>query len=494
MTYSVSLAHDLLTNLAARGVMAKRLVADSRQVQRGDVFLAYPGAAVDGRTFIADAVARGAAAVIAERRPQVGAGETAISVPFLEADQLAAQCGELAAEVYGHPSEKLWVAGITGTNGKTSCSQWLAQALSLLGEKVGVVGTLGNGLFGALADSPNTTPDALVLQKLLADYVTEGATAASIEVSSIGVEEQRINGMHFDVAMFTNLTQDHLDYHGTMDAYAAAKEKFLHWPGLGVAVINLDDAFGLGLVSRLAADVRCIGYTLSDRAPTVSERVEVLRPTRLDLSGAGVRFTLNDVEFAVPVVGRFNVSNLLAVIGALTVKGYTLPQCAEVLAKLTPPPGRMQTLGGKDAPLVVVDYAHTPDALEKALEVLRETAHARGGQLRCVFGCGGDRDTGKRPLMGAVAQRLADRVLVTSDNPRSEVPARIVADVLAGMAAGTESELDRRAAIERVLAEAAVSDVILIAGKGHEPYQEIAGVRHPFSDIEIAKSALVERR
>ena len=486
----MSRSRALLADLAARGVQVQRLVADSRQIQPGDVFLAYPGAVGDGRQYIADAVARGAAAVIS----QVGAGGTAIAVPFLETENLAELCGELAADVAGRPSEKLWVAGITGTNGKTSCSQWLAQALSLLGEKVGVIGTLGNGLVGALVDSPNTTPDALVLQRVLGEFVAAGATAASIEVSSIGVEEQRINGMHFDVALFTNLTQDHLDYHGNMDAYAAAKEKFLHWPDLGSEVINLDDAFGLGVVSRIKAGVRCIGYTLADSAPMTGQRIEVLRPSNLDLSGTGVRFTLNDVAFVVPVVGRFNVSNVLAVIGALVIKGYTLTQCAEVLARLRPPPGRMQALGEPNEPLVVVDYAHTPDALEKALEVLRETAQARGGQLRCVFGCGGDRDAGKRPVMRAVAQRLSDHVLVTSDNPRSEVPARIIADILAGMATGTASEPDRRVAIERVVAEAALNDVVLLAGKGHEPYQEIAGVRHPFSDIDIAKSALVRRR
>jgi UDP-N-acetylmuramoyl-L-alanyl-D-glutamate--2,6-diaminopimelate ligase len=478
------------TTLSERGVSVRTLVADSRMVQPGDVFLAYPGGHVDGRDYISDACARGAAAVVADDSAQVGAGETAITTPLLRVENLAALCGELAAHALDQPSQKLWVAGITGTNGKTSCSQWLAQALTLLGERCGVIGTLGNGLYGQLTASPNTTPDALILQAELAGLVAAGASACAIEVSSIGIEEQRINGMRFDVAIFTNLTQDHLDYHGTMAAYAAAKARLFAWPDLGAAVINLDDAFGRELMATLPAHVRAIGYTLDPEQTCERAGAQLLCPSAVNQAGQGVRFEINGVRFVMNVVGRFNVANALAVIAALQLRGISLERCAEVLAQIAPPPGRMQALGNVNQPLVVVDFAHTPDALEKTLTALRETARDRAGRLYCVFGCGGDRDPGKRPLMGAIAERLADSVIVTSDNPRSEDPQSIILSILAGMSQGAAHEIDRRRAIANVIRGADASDVILIAGKGHEPYQEIAGVKHPYSDSDEVQAAL----
>ncbi len=481
----------ILEQLQRRGIRPERLAADSRRVQPGDVFLAFPGSRVDGRDFIAQAVAKGAAAVIAEAgRPasRVGAGDA----PLVEVEGLAWLSGELAHLVYACPSEHLWLAGVTGTNGKTSVSQWIAQAMDLMQHRCAVIGTLGNGLLDALDESPNTTPDAITLHAALAGFVAQGAQACAMEVSSIGLDQGRINGVAIDVAVFTNLTRDHLEYHGTMEAYAAAKEKLFLVPGLAAAVLNLDDAFGAELAARLHGRMRIIGYALSDADCGSAD--DMLRAEDLRISAAGIEFTLRGVKFSAPVVGRFNVANLLAVIGALLARGERLEEIAAALRGIQPPPGRMQAIGGADQPLVVVDYAHTPDALEKALGVLRETAAGRGGRLVCVFGCGGDRDPGKRPQMGEVAVRLADRVLVTSDNPRREDPLTIIAGIVAGMPPPRRIEPDRAQAIAAAVLEADARDVILLAGKGHEPYQEIAGVRHPFSDLDAAKSALAERR
>ena len=477
----------ILEQLREKGVIATRLTADSRRVQPGDVFLAFPGAHVDGRDFIAQAVANGAAAVIAEQGGKVGAGDTAI----VEVAGLAALCGEIAHLVYGRPSEKLWLAGVTGTNGKTSVSQWIAQAMDTLGQRCAVVGTLGNGFVDALAESPNTTPDAITLHAALAGFLEQGATACAMEVSSIGLDQGRVNGVAFDVAVFTNLTRDHLEYHGTMEAYAAAKETLFAMPGLGAAVINLDDAFGVALAHRLRGRLPVLGYTLGTGAAGTDE---VLRAENLRMGAAGIEFELNGATLATLLVGRFNASNLLAVAGALLTRGESLEAIATALRALHPPPGRMQALGGHGQPLIVVDYAHTPDALEKALGVLRETAAARGGRLVCIFGCGGERDPGKRPQMGAIAEALADRVLLTSDNPRGEDAQAIVAAIAAGMRRAPQVEADRARAVAEAVADAGVRDVILLAGKGHEPYQEIAGVRHPYSDLAAAKSALEARR
>ena len=480
-------AMAILEQLREKGVVATRLTTDSRRVRPGDVFLAFPGAHVDGRDFIAQAVANGAAAVIAEQGGKVGAGDTAI----VEVAGLAALCGEIAHLVYGRPSEKLWLAGVTGTNGKTSVSQWIAQGMDALGQRCAVVGTLGNGFVDALAESPNTTPDAITLHAALAGFLEQGATACAMEVSSIGLDQGRVNGAAFDVAVFTNLTRDHLEYHGTMEAYAAAKEKLFAMPGLGAAVINLDDAFGVELARRLRGRLPVLGYTLGAGAAGTDQ---VLRAENLRMGAVGIEFELNGATLAAPVVGRFNASNLLAVAGALLTRGERLEAIATALCAIRPPPGRMQALGGHGMPLVVVDYAHTPDALEKALGVLRETATARGGSLVCVFGCGGERDPGKRPQMGAIAEALADRVLLTSDNPRGEDAQAIVAAIAAGMRRAPQVEADRARAVAEAVADAGVRDVILLAGKGHEPYQEIAGVRHPYSDLEAAKSALEARR
>ncbi|WP_131111900.1 UDP-N-acetylmuramoyl-L-alanyl-D-glutamate--2,6-diaminopimelate ligase [Sulfuricystis thermophila] len=383
-----------------------------------------------------------------------------------------------------------FMVGVTGTNGKTSVTQWIAQALTLCGRKCAIVGTLGNGFPGALVPGPNTTPGAHVLREFLPESVRQGAQACAMEVSSIGLHQNRVAGVRFDVAVFTNLTRDHLEYHGTMAAYAAEKAKLFDWPGLRSAVLNLDDPFGRELAAKLAGRVPTIGYTLGDE----SGADRVLHATGLAATATGLSFTVDGVAISAPVIGRFNASNLLAVIGTLLAGGERLETIAAVLTRIVAPPGRMQPLGGgEDEPLVIVDYAHSPDALAKVLTTLRGTASARGGRLVCVFGCGGERDPGKRPQMGAIAEAAADQVVVTSDNPRGEAPQAIIDQILAGMRSKPIVEPDRARAVEATIAAAAPNDVILLAGKGHEPYQEIAGVRIPYSDVETAKSALARR-
>jgi UDP-N-acetylmuramoyl-L-alanyl-D-glutamate--2,6-diaminopimelate ligase len=376
-------------------------------------------------------------------------------------------------------------------------SQWLARALGDLRLRCGVIGTLGSGYPDALVDALNTTPDALEVHRLLAGFVADGAAGMAMEVSSIGLDQGRVNAVEFDVAIFTNLSRDHLDYHGTMEAYADAKARLFAWPGLAHAVINLDDAFGLAQARRLAhAGLDVIGYTQGAAALQAPPGVRVLGADALQLAPDGLRFAVHwrgeRRDMRVRMVGPFNVSNLLAVIGALFARGVDFDDVLRVAARLTPPLGRMQLVGGVCEPLVVIDYAHTPDALAKVLEAVRGTVASRGGRLVCVFGCGGDRDPGKRPLMGEVARLLADRVIVTSDNPRSEDPLRIIEAIRAGAGPQADWLVDRARAIALAIGEADADDVVVIAGKGHEPYQEVRGTRLPFSDVEQARAALAQ--
>ena len=483
----------ILNELAQLGVRPEGLAVDSRAVARGDVFLAYPGARSDGRRFVADAVARGAAAVLWERDGFAWPRE--LAAPNVAVAELKRLSGPLAAEVYGRPSEALWVVGVTGTNGKTSCSQWLAQALSATGRKCGVVGTLGTGFPGALEESANTTPDAVVLQQALKRFRDAGAACVALEASSIGLEQGRLDGTRIACALFTNLSRDHLEYHPDMEAYAQAKTRLFRAPGLAHAVLNLDDALGVRIAHMLAfGPVRRVGYSLSRGAAAASGLEHWLVARDLTVSGDGMAFRLDSSWGAAairsPLIGRFNAANLLGVIGVLLVAGIGLDAIPGLCARLEPPPGRMQRLGGGGAPLAVVDYAHSPDALDKCLAGLRDVARAQGGRLLCVFGCGGDRDRGKRPLMGEIASRHADFVVVTSDNPRGEDPAAIIADILPGVRVPHAVQVDRRTAIRAVIADARRDDVVLIAGKGHEPYQEIAGKRLPFSDLDEVRAAL----
>lgn len=494
---SGSEAERIIAALSEQGVVARALSADSRAVRAGEVFVAYPGHRTDGRRYIADALRAGAGAVLWEREGYVW--DEAWPAPNLAVDGLQPLSGHIAHLVYGRPSERLSLIGVTGTNGKTSVSQWIAQSLGRIGRKCGVIGTLGNGFPGALAESANTTPDGIALHAQLARFAGQGAQAAAMEVSSIGLEQGRANGAHFSTSVFTNLTRDHLDYHASMEAYAAAKARLFDLPGIRAHVLNLDDAFGCVQAERLIArGDRVIGYTQQAGDFGLSGIDMLLHAAAIDVRGQGVCFELHcagqRLSVQAPVVGQFNVSNLLAVIGALLANDVALEVACAAVAQIEPPPGRMQVLGGEAAPLVVIDYAHSPDALEKVLAALRPAAQARGGRLICVFGCGGDRDPGKRPLMGAVASRLADDVVLTSDNPRSEDPMAIIEAVAAGAQGGHAIEAERAAAIAGVVSRAADADVVLIAGKGHETYQEVRGVRYPFSDVEQGRAALDARR
>ena len=474
---------DLLEQLARLGVRPSGVADDSRQVRPGDLFLAYPGDLADGRSYIADAIARGAAAVLWQAGGDF-AWNPAWTVANLQTAGLRSLAGPLAHAVCGAPSERLSLIAVTGTNGKTTVTQFLAQALA---PRCAVIGTLGAGFPGSLVETGFTTPEATTLMRLLASFADEGATACALEASSIGIEEGRLNGARVDVAVFTNFTRDHLDYHGSMEAYAAAKQRLFAWPGLRSAVINLDDEAGARMVARTSAR-RVIAYGIGQGD---------VRAEDLAATASGQRFELvlpdGRTEVVTPLLGRYNVSNLLAVAAVLHDAGFVPAEVARRLGTLVAPPGRMERVGGIGEPLVVIDYAHTPDALENVLVTLRGVAEARSGQLWALFGCGGDRDPGKRPEMGAVAARLADRVVVTSDNPRGEDPARIIAAILAG-ATGATAEVDRALAITRAVAEADARDVIVLAGKGHEAYQEAGGVRTPFSDIEQARRALEARR
>ncbi len=463
--------------------MIERLTSDSRRAAPGAAFFAWPGEAADGRRFIGDAVKRRAAAVVWER--EGFSFDSVLKIPNAGVENLKQRAGLLAHEFYGRPSEALWMCGVTGTNGKTTCSQWIAALLSLSSTRTAVLGTLGNGFAGALQASPNTTPDALELHRLLAKYRDAGAGAVAMEVSSHGIDQGRVNGVAFDCALFTNLTHDHLDYHGTMAAYAEAKAKLFDSPGPETAVLNLDDPFGRELAKRTRA--RTLGYSISGFT-----QGEFLVGERTGQNTLKIGTNSESIEVAFPHVGAFNLSNALGVLGCLIARGIPFAEGARLLEKLPPVPGRMQAIG--DRPLVVVDYAHTPDALEKVLSALRPVAQARGGRLAVVFGAGGERDATKRPAMGAVASRLADRVVITSDNPRGEDPAAIIEAIRRGATGEAAVDPDRESAIVNAVASAEAKDVILLAGKGHETTQEVAGKKHPFSDAAVAAAALGRRR
>ncbi|MEB3735060.1 UDP-N-acetylmuramoyl-L-alanyl-D-glutamate--2,6-diaminopimelate ligase [Halopseudomonas pachastrellae] len=471
---------QLLPDLTRADTEIQGLALDSRQVKAGDLFLACAGRQHDGRRYIEQAVAAGAVAVAYE---QDGFSAPALAVPMLAVSGLHQQLSALADRFYGQPSAALQVVGVTGTNGKTSVSQMLAQALNQLGSRCGVIGTLGSGFPDALVDHGMTTPDALAVQRQLASLQAEGARQVAMEVSSHALDQQRVAAVRFAVGVFTNLSRDHLDYHGSMQAYGEAKAELFKRP-LSAAVINLDDRFG----RELAASCLLPGHWLQ---PAGQQRCSVLCRRAIRQSGLSARLFIQGKEFNLrsPLLGRFNLSNLLAVLGSLLALGVDADAALAQVASLLPPAGRMQRLGGGALPLVVVDYAHTPDALEKALVALHEHA---AGRVICVFGCGGDRDNGKRPLMARIAEQHAAKVVVTDDNPRTEASAQIIEQVCQGAEHPQALTVipNRAQAIAQTIAAAQTGDVILLAGKGHENYQEIDGVRHPFSDIEQAGQAL----
>ena len=464
------------------------LVQDSREVKPGDAFVAIAGFGAHGLNFVDVAREAGAAAVLYEPPAPDDLPAPVDAIPVVG---LRKRMGTMADTFHGHPSAAMTTVGVTGTNGKTSTVQLLAQAWTLRGQVAGTVGTLGSGVYPKIVPTGFTTPLVLRMHALLAELRDEGASAVAMEVSSHALDQGRVDGVHFDVAVFTNLTRDHLDYHGDMASYGAAKKKLFEWPGLRAATVNLDDAFGRELFDAVGGKVRVVGFSSRGAAGAA------VRADEVQLDGSGIRFLLQAGNQAHPVrsplLGRFNVDNLLGVAATLFAMGMAPALVAETLSQLMPVDGRMNRLGGEDgSPLVVVDYAHTPDALEQALSSLR--AHT-AGKLICVFGCGGERDRGKRPQMAAIAERGADVAIVTDDNPRGEDGDRIVADIMAGFVepARASVQRDRARAIAQAIDMAGADDVVLIAGKGHEPYQEINGIKHPFDDTATAREILRRR-
>ncbi|MBC7490294.1 MAG: UDP-N-acetylmuramoyl-L-alanyl-D-glutamate--2,6-diaminopimelate ligase, partial [Glaciimonas sp.] len=464
-----------------------------------------------GRDYIFQALQNGATAVVYEGKQFNWNAKWDIprALPHLAVKGLKKIAGPIANNFYQCPDRDMSIIAVTGTNGKTSCSQWLGEILAQLGQTTGVIGTLGFGIFvsGQQVEfnvTGYTTPDAILLQSELVSLRKAGVQALVIEASSIGLDQGRLDGMHVDIALFTNLTRDHLDYHKDMAAYEAAKQTLFDRPDLQHAVLNLDDTMGLSLAYHLQQNggaTAVIGYALTDAAvenATLLGTFPILHATAVRISANGTVFHV-DSPFGsglikTQLVGQFNVSNILGILGVLLAKEIAWGTAVEMLEHLTAVPGRMEQFGGHDGPLIVIDYAHTPDALEKTLLTLRQVAQQRGGELWCVFGCGGDRDPGKRLQMGAISE-LADHVIVTSDNPRSEDLTDIISQILAGMksAATAQIQEDRAAAILRAVRRAGKADVVLLAGKGHEPYQEIKGKKLPFLDADHAVLALAAR-
>jgi UDP-N-acetylmuramoyl-L-alanyl-D-glutamate--2,6-diaminopimelate ligase len=496
-------------------IVVSDVTLDSRAAVPGGLFLACQGRTFHGLKFAEQAVALGARAVLYEASPD------AITPPPFSPDvfvaavpQLSQRASLIADRFFGAPSQALTMAGITGTNGKTTCAWLLAQALQFCGRPAAYMGTLGFGRPPTVTPTDHTTSDAVSVQRHLAALRSLGAECVSMEVSSHALDQDRVTGVRFNTAAFTNLTRDHLDYHGTMEAYGAAKARLFAWPSLVNRIINIDDAFGLQLASQLSP-ARLVITTQRGRgggagAATVAagsaamtvrgalRSAEFVSASRVAPDPAGLVIGVDSSwgpgELTVRLVGEFNVDNVLTVLAVLLSWNIPLAQAVQALEKCRAASGRMEMFGGRGlTPLAIVDYAHTPDALAKALSAAR--LHCRG-QLRVVFGCGGDRDAGKRPLMGRIAAELADDIVVTDDNPRTEDPARIVADIVAGIAGGAPVvvEHDRALAIRMALQRSVPDDVVLVAGKGHEDYQIYGKVRRPFVDQAIVTTALEGRR
>ena len=468
-----------------------KLSADSRAIGEGDGFIAWPGAATDARRYVREVLAAGAKACLVEALDVENFGFPDGRIAAYAG--LKAATAPIAASYFNAPSRQLQVIAVTGTNGKTSTAWWLAQALGRMSRKCAVVGTLGVGAPDALVFNGLTTPDPVLLQQQLRFFADQGFVACALEASSIGLAEHRLDATQIAIALFTNFTQDHLDYHGSMQSYWAAKEALFAWPGLQAAVVNIDDAKGAVLADALMASSLDI-WTVSVQKPARLQ-AQAIRQGTQTLAFEVVEGTQR-YPVALPTVGLYNVSNLLGVIAAMRALGIPLQQAAAAASGLPPVPGRLETLAMAGQPLVAIDYAHTPDALEKVLLALRGVASSRGGQLWCVFGCGGGRDAGKRALMAAAAQKNADQLVVTSDNPRNESPELIIGHILEGLTRGdsVQVQADRAQAIAQTVARAQPCDVVLLAGKGHETYQDIDGVKHPFSDAQQAQAALDVRR
>jgi len=476
----------LLTGIAdvtdTENVDVRGISLDSRNIENGFLFIALSGTVQDGSDFIADAVNRGAVAVLhdAATTPNIN-----VMAPLLAVTDLRAQAGKIADCFYEAPSSKLTVIGVTGTNGKTTCTQLLARALNKHTRRCAVIGTLGNGFPDALEECGHTTPDVVLLHRLLADFHRQGAEYVCIEVSSHALDQERTSGVVFDIAVFTNLSRDHLDYHGNMENYGVAKSRLFALPGLDAAVINSDDTFGQQLLNGIHQDIKTYRYGFAEADIQITNVEAAREGLRLDFKSPQGR-----MHFVSQLYGRFNAMNLAAITAVLLHIGHSKDEVELIFSEMEPVTGRAERFVGDQAlPLVVVDYAHSPDALEHILQALREHT---SGVLWCVFGCGGDRDKGKRSLMGAVAEKLADHVILTDDNPRTETPQSIVKDILSGMQTSPHIEHDRKAAILYAVQAASEQDVVLVAGKGHETYQQIGDKKLPFSDRDTVKAILGE--
>jgi len=470
------------------------LRTDSRQVQPGDGFIAWPGAVTDGRQYLGQALAQGAAACLmaaegSEPWQHLQPADRLATLP-----QLKALTGLVAGAYYEQPSQRLDVLAVTGTNGKTSTAWWLAQALGspVLQRTCAVIGTLGVGVLPHLQTTGLTTPDPVLMQARFKAFADAGVAFCAIEASSIGLAERRLDGTRIRTAIFTNFTQDHLDYHGSMAAYWTAKRALFDWDGLQAAVINIDDAQGALLAQELRGSALDVWTCSRQGVARLQARLQPgLQGLSFDVIEGADRLRLDT-----HLMGDYNVDNLLGVIAALRSVGIPLAQAVQACQHLSAVPGRMERVpAAGDGPVAVVDYAHTPDAVTQVLSALQSLARQRGGQLWCVLGCGGDRDPGKRPLMAAAAEALADHVVLTSDNPRTESPQAILDQMAAGLLrpAAAQAVVDRAAAIRLAVSQAHVADVVLVAGKGHEDYQEVQGVRHPFSDAQQLQLALQAR-
>lgn len=489
---------DVVVDAASAALSVDDLTQDSRAVTPGSAFLALRGQTQHGLMYAAQAAAAGARAILWEPSADIGVPDFPSGIVGIRVPDLARRAGPIADRFFRAPSASLWVAGVTGTNGKTTVAWLVAQALGRAGRLAGYIGTLGAGLPGHLQDATHTTADAVTVHRELARQRAAGAVAVAMEVSSHALDQDRIAGVRLRSAAFTNLTRDHLDYHGTMQAYGEAKARLFAWPGLGCAIINIDDAFGAALVVNAAEPARLIVTGREPGSMALQRSLAArgagwLRADRLTIHGRGMTLAVDShagrCELTAPLLGEFNADNLLCALGLLLSADLPLDAAARALESAGAPIGRMETFTAADRPLAVVDYAHTPDALAKALRAVR--AHCKG-RVSVVFGCGGDRDAGKRPLMGAVAAELADAIVLTDDNPRSESPERIVADIQRGLPAGQAVRVihDRAAAILAALADSGPSDAVLIAGKGHEDYQICGAVRRAFSDQAVVRGWL----
>ncbi|MDH5601258.1 MAG: UDP-N-acetylmuramoyl-L-alanyl-D-glutamate--2,6-diaminopimelate ligase [Gammaproteobacteria bacterium] len=474
-------------------ITVEGLSLDSRSIKDGYLFLAIKGETVNGIEFINNAIEQGAVAVLWDASAEVDAinlnwrkSLSGKDVPIIAVEKLQKLTGEIASRFYDEPSLKLPVCGVTGTNGKTSCADFIAQMMSI-DAPCGLMGTLGRGVYPGLTETGYTTPDAITCHQWLADVELSNAKFAVMEVSSHALIQGRVNGIQFNSAVFTNLSRDHLDFHGDMQSYADAKTMLFKTAGLKNAIINIDDEAGRNIVDELAKEIQCIRYGLNENyKPDVFATDVQLNEQGLSMQ---VITPWGRGQLQAPVIGGFNASNLLAVLSVMLIQGIDFDESLKRLKTIKSVAGRMQRFGGDACPLVIVDFAHTPDALAQALTSLRQhTQH----NLWCVFGCGGDRDKGKRPLMGAVAEENADYIVLTNDNPRYENPDMIIDDIKAGISSNTNVsvEQDRQAAIHFAIKQAKAGDVVLIAGKGHENYQLVGEEKYPFDDAEEVQHQL----